>query len=186
MLHPLMLCSFVLLAGGMPSTPVIQNSPAEPIYSALAGAWVGALEYRDYSSNARVFLPTILDIRKAKDRSFLFLHYIYDDGPTKVVQDNETVSVDTAAATYTTVSSDGKQTDKNSVAGVDAFLKAGHGRLVRSGMGKENGKTVDIRTTLTVFPDSLTILKETRPQGGEFQFRDQYKLMRVGPAATGK
>ena len=57
MAPPLLLCAFVLAAGGI-KPPV----PAEPIYSALAGAWVGALEYRNYSSNARVFLPTTLTI----------------------------------------------------------------------------------------------------------------------------
>ena len=182
----LALCMLVFAAGGTPLTQPFQNTPAEPIYSALAGAWVGALEYRDYSSSQRVLLPTILDIRKAKGSPSLALHYIYDDGPTKVVQDNETVAVDPVAATYTTASDDGKQKDKDSVVGLDAFLKAGWGSLVHSGKGTENGKAADICTMLTVSTDSLTILKETRPHGGEFQFRDQYKLTRVGPVTTGK
>lgn len=186
MLSFLALGALVLAAGGTPSVPPVRNTPAEPICSALAGAWVGALEYRDYSSNARVLLPTILGIREAKGGQALILHYIYDDGPTKVVQDNETVVIDPVAATYTTVSGDGKQTDKEGVVGIAAFLKTGRGKLVRSGAGKENGKAVDVRTTLTVSADSLIILKETRPPGGKFQFRDQYKKTRVGPVTVGK
>ena len=179
----LVLYGFALMAGGSPTS---LGPSAEPIYSALAGAWVGSLEYRDYSNNARVALPTILDIRKGKDGSLLVLHYIYDDGPTKVVQDNETVVIDPVAATYATVSADGKVTDKDALTGVDAFLKSRQGRLVRSGKGMESGKAVDVRTTLTVSRRSLTILKETRPVGGTFQFRDQYELVRVGPVTTGK
>ena len=182
----LMLYGFALMAGGTPLAQTPRGASAEPIYSALAGAWVGSLEYRDYSSNARVALPTILDVRKSKDSPSLVLHYIYDDGPTKVVQDSETVIIDPAAATYVTVSADGKATDRDVLAGADAFLKARQGRLVRSGKGIENGKSVDVRTTLTVSPRSLTILKETRPLGGTFQFRDQYNLVRVGPVTTGK
>ncbi len=174
------LCALVLAAGG--TTPAV---PAEPIYSALAGAWVGSLEYRDYSSNARVFLPTILDIRRSKGVSSLTLHYIYDDGPAKVVQDTETVVIDPAAATYTTVSGDGKETTKETVVGVGAFLKIHRGQLIRHGAGKESGKAVEVRTTLTVSSTMLTVLKETRPTGGAFQFRDQYTLTRVGPVTTG-
>ena len=180
MATPLPLCALVLAVGG--ATP---PAPAGPIYSALAGAWVGSLEYRDYSSNGRVFLPTILDIRKTKGSPSLTLHYIYDDGPTKVVQDTETVVIDPATATYTTVSGDGKETTKEAVVGINAFLKSRQGRLIRHGAGKENGKPVEVQTTLTVSPTTLTILKETRPAGGVFQFRDQYTLTRVGPVTTG-
>ena len=180
MAPPLLLCAFVLAAGGIKAP-----APAGPIYSALAGAWVGALEYRDYSSNARVFLPMILDIRRTKGAPSLTLHYIYDDGPTKVVQDTEIVAIDPSAAIYTTISGDGKETTKETIIGLEAFLKSRRGRLVRYGAGKESGKEVEVQTTLTVSPTTLTILRETRPSGGAFQFRDQYTLTRVGPATTG-
>lgn len=180
------LCSLLLAVGGTSSAPLVQNASPEPIYTALTGAWVGALEYRHYSSNARVFLPTILDIRRVKNSPSLALHYIYDDGPAKVVQDNETVTIDPAMATYTIVSADGKETNKDTLMGGSAFRKSRRGRLVRLGKGEENGKAVDVRTTLTVSADSLTILKETGPPGGSLVFRDKYRLTRVGPVTTGK
>ena len=176
----------ILAAGDVGNVASAQPMSAEPIYAALKGAWVGSLEYRDYSNNSRVVLPTILDIRRPAGSAGLALHYIYDDGPTKVVQDAETVTVNPAAATYTVVSADGKETDSDSLVGIGPFLKAGAGELVRFGKGKENGKSVDVRTTLTVLPNSLIILKETRPLGGVYQFRDQYDLTRVKPASIGK
>lgn len=131
-------------------------------------------------------LPTILDIQRVKGIPSLALHYIYDDGPTKVAQDTETVTVDPAAATYTVVSEDGKETTKDSLVGAGALLKTHRGTLVRFGKGTENGKAVDVRTTLTVAADRLTILKETRPLAGTFQFRDQYTLRRVESIVMGK
>ena len=183
---PLFMPLFVLIlaAGGLSSPNPIKADPAQPIYAALNGAWVGALEYRDYSNNSRVVLPTILDIQQRAGTAELSLHYIYDDGPTKVVQDTEIVTVNVATATYTVVSDGGKQTDKDSLVGTAAFLKVGAGTLVRSGTGKENGKPVDVRTTMTISPGSLTILKETRVVGGAYQFRDQYQLVRVKPASS--
>lgn len=167
------------------SVPAGAPSVQEAAYKALAGAWVGALEYRDYSSNGRVTLPTILHIRMAKDAKSLTLHYIYDDGPTKVVEDFETVTIDPVANTYTTVSGDGKDTSTDTLAGPAKFASLGQGPLVRMGKGQENGKPVAVRTTLTITPRTLTILKETQAPGQPFLFRDQHTLTRVVPATTG-
>ena len=165
--------------------PVGGNAQQDAVYKAMAGAWVGALEYRDYSSNGRVLLPMILHIRKAKDVKSLTLHYIYDDGPTKVVEDFETATIDSAASTYVTTSSDGKDVVTDTLTGLAGFAKTGQGQLVCMGKGQESGKLVSVRTTLTVAPTTLMILKETRLPGQPFLFRDQYTLTRVGPATTG-
>lgn len=189
---PRFLTKLVLLSVGVFSAGKVSLAqsaparPAEPIYSALAGAWVGTLEYRDYSSNKRVFLPMILDIRRTKDGASLALHYIYDDGPTKVAQDNEVVTIDSLTGTYSTVPSDGKETVKEFVTGLNAALKMPQGQIVRMGTGTENSKPVDIRTTMTFSPRTLVILKETRSAGGIFQFRDRYTLTLAVPAVIGK
>ncbi len=157
----------------------------EAAYKALTGAWVGALEYRDYSSNGRVTLPMILHIRGAKDAKSLTLHYIYDDGPTKVVEDFETVTIDPVAQTFTTVSGDGKDRSADTLTGLAKFALLRQGSLIRMGTGQENGKPVAVRTTVTITPRALTILKETQVPGQPFLFRDQYTLTRVAPATTG-
>ncbi len=162
------------------------NPLSEAAYTALAGAWVGALTYRDYSSNARVALPTILHVRKTNDGKSLTLHYIYDDGSTKVVQDFETVTIDPAAGTFVMVSGDKKETDTNTLTGLADFVKSGQGSLIRLGKSTENDKPVNVRTTMTFSPQTLTILKETQVSGQAFLFRDQYTLTRVAPVTTGQ
>ncbi len=178
-----------LAAPSVPAPPVSVPAGAPSVqnaaYQALAGAWVGALEYRDYSSDGRVTLPMILHISRARDLNSLMLHYIYDDGLTKVVEDFETVTIDPVANTYTTVSLDGKDKNADTLAGLAKFASLGQGPLVRVGKGQENGKPVAVRTTLTITPRTLTILKETQAPGQPFLFRDQYTLTRVVPATTG-
>ena len=73
------------------------------LQQALTGNWTGVLEYRDYSepatSTKRVQLPTWLTIKPTG--SSQTWHYLYDDGPNKLVEETDTLSFDPSASTYT-------------------------------------------------------------------------------------
>jgi hypothetical protein len=57
----------------------------EALYSRFLGRWQGSLEYRDFSTNKRVTLPTLLDISLSPDRKAMIWQFTYDDGPGKIV-----------------------------------------------------------------------------------------------------
>src|SRR5262252_429661 len=60
---------------------------ASLLYAGLLGDWVGQLEYRDFSSNERVFLPTWLRVTPGADGKAVQFAYTYDDGPNKTVHE---------------------------------------------------------------------------------------------------
>ena len=111
------------------------------------------------------------------------LSYIYDDGPTKTVRDQTTLSLDPGAATATFTSSSEPATTY-AVTGFDAFIKLNRGTLVLTGKGTENKQPVDVRITLTLRRNLFTLLKETRPPGtADYKFRDTYTFTRSAAPA---
>jgi hypothetical protein len=158
-------------------------APAEPLrqkdlHAAFAGQWAGHLEYRDYSNDKRVKLPTELDASLSPDGRSVAWSFVYQDGPGKVVKSTETLTIDPEAGRFTFLSEDGSRKDEYQVAGLSEFSTSGQGTLVLTAPGEENGKTVDVRKTITLTPGTLTILKETRLPGAEFLFRNQYTFTR--------
>jgi hypothetical protein len=142
----------------------------------MSGAWVGQLEYRDFQTNERVFLPTWLTMTPTADGNGVTLSYVYDDGPTKTVREKSVLMF--AKGTATLGSDRDKTSDSYSVAGVEEFRKLNRGTLVLTGPGKENDKPVDVRITITLKRNLFTFEKETKAAGGEFKFRDQYTFTR--------
>lgn len=163
-----------------------QGTPAasdrEQLYSALTGDWTGQLEYRDFSNDQRVVLPTWLEVSSAEDGRSLRFSNTYDDGPTKTVTEKSTVTVDTAARRFTIRSDRDNSSDSYSMLDFAGFTTAGHARFTLAGTGKENDHAVDVRITVTIDRNMYRFLKETRPPGGEFSFRDGYVFTRRDPA----
>jgi len=155
------------------------GGPAE-VYQGLAGDWVGQLEYRDYTSNERVFLPTWLSVTPAGGNAVRFVHS-YDDGPNKIVKEVWTVMLDAAAGTARFTSDGEHSSDIYKVEGLAEFAKTGRGKLVLTGTGVENDQKVDVRITITVRRNLYTYVKETRLPGQEFLFRDGYTFTRKEP-----
>ena len=172
----------------LPSQALTDKPTQHAVSAALVGKWAGVLEYRDYSkpesSTDRVQLPTWLTVASAHEG--LYFDYTYDDGPAKVVSSHSTVLIDLGSNTYKVMSTD-SVAETYTIAG-DEKLRDGHGELVLSGPGTENGKPIDVRTTLRIGRNILTMLKETRPAGSAepFAFRDRYVFTRAtAPQATG-
>lgn len=149
----------------------------------LAGRWTGVLEYRDYAepatSQKRVLLPTWLTITMAADTEAW--HYIYDDGPGKVVDEDEQFTFD-AEHERCTITPKGKAAQSFQVTGFNS-LKLGRGTLVLSGAGTDNGKPSDRQLTLTIGRNLLTLLEEVRPAGAQdaFTYRHLYRFVRAEP-----
>ena len=159
-------------------------SSQQEISAAMIGLWAGTLEYRDYSepagSNKRVKLPTWLTISEAGNA--LRFDYIYDDGPTKTVKESSLVHIDTALATYTDLDLSQKPQSTYKIAGLGE-IRQGRGVLTLTGPGLENGKPVEVRTTLRIGRNILEILRETALAGQPMAFRHSYTMVRtVNPA----
>lgn len=154
-----------------------------PLNANFNGRWVGQLEYRDFSSNQQVYLPTWLTLTPSPDGSSVQLSYIYDDGPTKTIRESSTLSFDPAHAKATLTSDRDKAADTYDVQGFAEFAKLGRGTLVLTGKGIENDKPVDVRITLTLRRNLYTFRKETRLAGEDFKFRDAYTFTRAEPPA---
>jgi hypothetical protein len=153
---------------------------------ALAGQWTGLLEYRDYSepatSTKRVQLPTWLTITPSGDG--LNEHFVYDDGPTKVVDETLRVALDVVGSRYT-ITNDHNVVEVYKVVGYDS-LHAGRGSLVITGPTIDNGRPAETRITLTVRRNLLTWTEENRAVASEpFAFRHSYTFTRAqAPAVT--
>ncbi len=168
---------FAMLLTAVFGTFALCGRLASPI-PAFAGSWVGTLEYRDYSDDSREKLGTLLRVYRPKGARGWVFRYVYDDGPKKVVQDSETISLDWVSHRYVITSEDGKETDGYDLDG--SKLKTdGTGTLLLTGKGTENRVEVDIRTTMTITADHLDILRESRLKGQEFKFRHEYKFSLV-------
>jgi hypothetical protein len=184
-----LVCCILVVATLLVSAPVVRaqttalphaTAPVPPNTN-FKGHWVGVLEYRDYQTNQRVFLPTWLTLTPSPDGTSITLSYIYDDGPTKTVRDTSTLTL--APATNKATLADDKTSETYDVAGYPEFTKLGRGVLILTGKGTENNKPVDVRITLTLRRNLYTYQKETRLAGEEFKFRDAYTFTRAEPPA---
>ena len=150
----------------------------DKLYTGLIGDWVGQLEYRDFSSNQRVFLPTWLMVSRRDGGRSLQFAYVYDDGPNKTVRELSTVAFDLTTGTATFTSDLDHSSDTYKVAGLQDVASTGLGRLLLTGSGTENHKKVDVRITITLRRNLYIYSKETRLPGQDFLFRDGYTFTR--------
>ena len=146
---------------------------------ALIGSWVGTLEYRDYSDDSREKLGTLLRIYKHEGDDRLVFRYVYDDGPHKVVQDEDLVQIDEAKNSYVQFSSDGQESDRYSITGLAGLTDGGFGTFSLTGKGTENGVSVEVRETFRIQSDSLDILRESKLPGKAWLFRHEFSFKRV-------
>jgi hypothetical protein len=168
----------------LPATLATAQAPPSDLNANFVGRWTGQLEYRDFQSNAQVFLPTWLTITETADHKALQFNYVYDDGPSKTVRELMIVTIDPAASKITFTSDRDKSSDSYTLEGLAGFSKTGRGTLILTGPGKENDKPVDVRITLTLRRNLYTYRKETRLQGEDFKFRDAHTFTRAEPPAS--
>jgi len=177
------------LSGQTTSTQPSPLQTSNDLRLALLGNWVGVLEYRDYSepptSTKRVTLPTWLSISEAEPGKTLKWHYIYDDGPTKIVEETDIVTFDPITSSFSEVDN-GKPAQVFIATGYDT-LHSGHGTLVMTGPGMDNNKPSETRVTIKITRNLISILEETRPVGTSdgFVFRHAFCFTRAtAPSAV--
>ncbi len=161
--------------------PSISAAQADAFAAALVGRWLGKLEYRDYSNDARVVLPTLLVVTPAASGAGVTFAYTYDDGngtSGKIVRDREDVLVDAHAVTLVTHGDDGG-IHASQIDDVIGFTDAPTGKLVVLGVGTENDKPVQTRTTYAINRDAFTIVLETHATGVDYAFRHRYAFSRL-------
>ena len=191
-----MLLRSFLLGILVTATSLCAQKPASTpdLNTNFLGNWTGQLEYRDYRTSERVFLPTWLKITETPDHQSIVLSYIYDDGPAKTVRESVTVTLDAPAHKVTFKAKDDKSPSgitntTYDAEGFEDFIKTGRGTLILTGTGNENGKPSAFRITLTLRRNLYTYRKETHPISAEgapteeFQFRDAYLFTRAEPPA---
>ena len=173
-------------ASPVPPLAVDERDPkAGAVTAALAGNWRGTLEYRDYSNDKRVTLPTTLDAQAAEDGRSATLKFRYDEGKGRFVEGVNVLRIASKDAKLVWESDGGKIKSEYAVDGLDTFAPKPRGELVLTGTGTENDEKVDVRQTITLDGDDLTILRETRKPGAPFAFRNAYKLRRTSAPASG-
>jgi hypothetical protein len=174
---PALLATVIPLQAQTPgaSSPSINSAH---VYQACAGQWAGMLEYRDFQSNERVSLPTNLEAVMAPDGTSLRLTYTYDDGPGKIVRESSTLVIDAEKRTVTITSDPAKSSERLAISNIDEVARTKRLTMVLSGAGEENHNKVDVRSTLSCSPNSLSWLRETRSPGQDFAFRDKYSFTR--------
>ena len=173
-----------------PSSKLASTPPAQiqsDLNAALLGNWTGFLEYRDYSqpddSTERVQLPTwltIASVPNAADPNALTEHFIYDDGPTKVVDETVHLLFNVTDASYRVTSSSGR-TEIYKVAGLDT-LTHGRGSLIITGPTIDNGRPAETRILLTIRRNLIAWTEENRPTAtAPYVFRHRYLFTRAQP-----
>ncbi|MDQ2929316.1 MAG: hypothetical protein M3Y05_00635 [Gemmatimonadota bacterium] len=176
---------------GWPLRIAAQAPAAAPsdLNAAFVGDWTGQLEYRDYTTNERTYLPTWLKILESADHRSLVFSYVYDDGPAKTVRERVGFVLDPAARKATLTDRDETSSKVKTsvstyeVSGLDEFRKTGRGVLVLTGAGEDNDKPADVRITITLRRNLYTARKEVRATGSvddkDYEFRDGYLFTRA-------
>lgn len=167
---------------------VVSQQTGTALQDAMTGEWTGVLEYRDYSepetSTKRVKLPTWLTVKP--NPTGLTFHYIYDDGPNKVVDETLSISFDVPGSTLQ-ITNDKGHVETYKVDGYDR-LRGGHGDLVVLGPTLDNNRPAECRITIGVRRNLLTWVEEVRPTSAiPFAFRHSYVFTRAqAPAMPSK
>ncbi len=146
-----------------------RSDTAVLVAKALAGAWTGTLDYRDYSKDTRVTLPTLMQSDGTE------LTWTFDDGPGKTVRSAEKWAFDPASQTLT-ITSGNNPPDKWRVAEARISADGSSLTIVLDGTSEENGRKVIARKILTRDGNRIRITKQTRVAGEPFLMRQSYEL----------
>ena len=169
-------CGCLALTLSMAAVGADREDPRHPLAAALVGSWSGTLEYRDYSTDRRVTLPTTLVVA-SREGAALTLDYTYDEGRGRFVRSSQVVTITAAPPTYRVQSSDGTNDTTFDASGLSE-VRDGTGTVVLRGRGRENDRDVELRTTVTVTPKTLTMRRDSRRPDEDWQFRNQYSFTR--------
>ncbi|GMU00339.1 hypothetical protein KH5H1_44590 [Corallococcus caeni] len=147
--------------------------PAVPTLAfALAGSWSGTLDYRDFGSDRRVVLPTLLTVTGEGEEARL--DFTFDDGPGKTVRAAQVLRIRAGGAELE--SAEGDATGRMRILERRGGSDTRELTLVAEGSGHENGTPVEVRTVLSRRGAVLSLSRLTRHPGEPFLLRHVYRL----------
>jgi hypothetical protein len=161
-----------LLMAALPAWGQHDPKPDEAL-AAVEGEWKGSLTYRDYSDPDRmVTLPTELFVTFGSPQE-LVMHYIYDDGPGKIVHSYETMSVDLAGGRVVWTSGIKERTETTGRVVSDSREGVSRRLVIES---NDDGKVT--RHTLELDADRFGMRKDEIDSAGKSSFRNRYEFRR--------
>lgn len=182
-------CTQSVIAAEAPTTTATSRLAAASLRAAMAGAWTGALGYRDYQTNRLFELPVESTISLEADGVTQVRRTRFDEGPGQAPVWITTTSIDDAKA-GTLVSASfraGRQveliTEKVSLV---RQASPRDWQIVYTRSGADADTPADIRVTETRSGNTVLAVKEVKPIGAPdtaYVFRNQLKLVEVDPAA---
>ncbi|MBN8469801.1 hypothetical protein JYJ95_25115 [Corallococcus exiguus] len=154
----------------------VARAPAPPaapgLHTALAGNWSGTLDYRDFGSDRRVVLPTLLTVTGEGEE--VRLAFTFDDSPGKTVRASQVLRIRADGGVLE--SEEERSTERMRILERRGGRDARELTLVAEGTGHEDGAPVEVRTVLTRRGDVLSLSRLTRHPGEPFLLRHVYRL----------
>jgi len=167
--------AFFLLMLSTQAFALYDPTPAE-FLSAIEGSWNGMLEYRDYQPPHRhVTLPTKLYVSLVAPNE-LSLHYVFDDGPKKIVHSYDLLQVDLAKKTLRW---SGLKPEDTSICTIVSSQKTGDAfEIVAERESVDDGKKKLIRYRLKLAADNFEVRKDEGADAASLSFADRYSFQR--------
>jgi hypothetical protein len=169
-----------LPASALEPDPVVT---AAQLQSQMAGAWTGALGYRDYQTNELFELPVETKISAVPDGVTIVRVSSYDDGPkTGIVYITTTSFFESPSRITSFVTRKGRAVETlTDEVRVTAFADPTHWTITYERSGTDGDSPARIRTTEVRDGDSVLAKKEVMPLADAakgWQFRNQLRLVR--------
>ncbi len=164
---------------------IARRTPWRSVTSPLApstGVMRGVLEYRDYTSERRVTLPTVVHLSPIGASGAFRQRTIYDDGPGKTLYSSESIRVRGSRWIEGSGDPAGIETSGTTLQIVSRRRTAEGEVFVLRGRGVDDGAPVEFRYTVTLGASVVRRLKEFRRRGGAWEYRHEYRLARSADA----
>lgn len=165
-----------------------ERPSAAALRAGLAGAWTGALGYRDYQTNKLTELSVETRIDSVADGMIQIRTSRFDEGPGRKPVWITTASLDDPTAgtvTSATLRAGNKVEPETEAVEVARYASPTSWTLIYRQTSSDDDKPADIRVTETRTGDALLAVKEVSPVGaGTWSFRNQTRLKRVTATAA--
>jgi hypothetical protein len=171
--RPAALALLSLMVAALPAWALYDPKP-DATLAAIEGEWKGSLTYRDYGDPDRIVtLPTELFVTLGSPQE-LVMHYVYDDGPGKVVHSYEAMRFDFEVGRVTWISGVKERTESTGRVVSDSRDGATRRLVIES---TDDGKVA--RHTYEFGAGQFGMRKDEIDAEGKSTFRDRYEFTRA-------
>jgi hypothetical protein len=171
--RPAALALLSLMVAALPAWALYDPKP-DATLAAIEGEWNGSLTYRDYSDPDRIVtLSTDLFVTLGSPLE-LVMHYVYDDGPGKVVHSYETMRFDFEGGRVTWISGVKERTESTGRIVSDSRDGTTRRLVIES---TDDGNVA--RHTYEFGAGQFGMRKDEIDAEGKSTFRDRYEFTRA-------